>query len=182
MVDARWTDVEVELLASVEHFRNAIQLFEQDGFDKPAIEGYKERMAFLHAMQSGYTSLENGLLRVLSILNESHPSGDDWHADLIKRVSREIKENRPAILSADTAKLADEARRFRHVAARNYSNFRPDQAGNAIAAVRILVERIISEIDQFRTVIDPEENDGGGDGSGGGASGGPPPRKHRPSR
>jgi len=177
MVDARWTDVEAELQGSIEHFRKAIQLFDQNQFDEPDLEGYKARMAFMHAMQSGYTSFESGLLKVLSILDEAHPSRNEtWHADLINRVAREITGNRPAILSPDTAKLADELMRFRHVAVRSYNNFRPDQARNAVAAVRKLVDRILPEIVTFRTVIDPEEDDGGGDGAGGGAAGGPPPR------
>lgn len=171
MVDARWTDVEAELRGSIEHFSQAIQLFDQNRFDQPGLDGYKERMAFMHAMQSGYSSVENGLLRILSILDEAHPSkNESWHSDLISRVSREITGNRPAILSVDTANLAEELMRFRHVAIRNYNNFRPDQAAHAVAAARKMVERILPEIATFRMAIDPEENNG----SGGGVAGGPP--------
>ena len=124
-------------------------------------------------MQSGYTSFENSLRRILRILDESLPEGEDWHADLIGRVSREIKDNRPAILTEETAALADEARRFRHVAMRNYNNFRTEQAGVAVEAVRKLIDRMVPEVKRFRDIIDPPKNDGGGDGAGGGAGGGP---------
>lgn len=155
MVDARWIDVDKELQESIKHFQWAIQLFDQDQFNESDLEGYKARMAFMHAMQSGYTAFENGLLKILSILDEAHPrkieTGD---AVLIKRAAREIRGSRPAILSSDTARYADELMHFRDVAGSGGSSFRPDDAAHAVAAARKLINRILPEIYSFRTVID----------------------------
>jgi hypothetical protein len=44
-------------------------------------------MALMHALQSAHTSLESGLLRVLEMLGEERPVGEDWHAALIRRIA-----------------------------------------------------------------------------------------------
>jgi hypothetical protein len=155
MVDARWTDVDLELQESIKHFQWATQLFEQNQFNESDLEGYKARMAFMHAMQSGYTAFENGLLKILSILDEVHPSKiETGDAVLINRVAREITGSRPAILSSDTARYADELMRFRDIAGSGGSSFRPFDAEHAVAAARKLIDRILPEIYSFRTAMD----------------------------
>jgi hypothetical protein len=103
-------------------------------------------MAFLHAMQSGRTSLESALLRILEMLGEERPAGESWHADLIRRAALDLPGRRPPILGADAAAAADETRRFRSVAARNYDGFRPGEAGRAVTAAETLAGRIAGEI------------------------------------
>ncbi len=69
------------------------------------------------------------------------------------------------ILSEALAADADETRRFRHVAIRNYDSFEPHRAAPAIAAARRLAEKLAAEIEAFRAVIDPAARSAGtGDG------------------
>ena len=56
------------------------------------------RMAFMHAMYAGHTSMERALLRILEIQGEEAPSGRQWHADLIARVGMDVG-NRSAVLT-----------------------------------------------------------------------------------
>ena len=53
----------------------------------------------MHSLQSAYTSPEAGLLRILEMLGEERPVGENWHADLVRRVAAELPNKRPAILS-----------------------------------------------------------------------------------
>ena len=87
MSDARWIEVEDDLVNAVDHFRKSTELFKRGGFDADGIEGYAARMALLHPMQPARASLENGLNRILAILGEERPPGDSWHEDLIRRIS-----------------------------------------------------------------------------------------------
>jgi uncharacterized protein YutE (UPF0331/DUF86 family) len=167
MSDARWADVEDDIKNASVHFIMATRLFDAGGlapFDPEGmaelqdIESYKSKMAILHAMQSAHTSLEAALKRILQILGEEEPTGDQSHADLIKRVRKAITmpgRERPAILPDDVAQDADETRRFRHSAAHDYNNFDPSRATPSIDAARRLGQKLKLSIDEFRAVVDP---------------------------
>jgi hypothetical protein len=158
MSDARWIEVEDDIESACRHFGNAAMLYDQGGFDVADLSGYKSRMALLHAMQAGHTSLEAALKRVLEILGEDSPAGDYSHADLIKRAARAITAPglaRPAILSDDIARAADESRQFRHRATHDYDNFVPALAVPSIEAARVLSAGLKRTIQKFRDVIDP---------------------------
>lgn len=158
MSDARWIEVDDELESACHHFENATKIYDEGGFETPGLMGYKSRMALLHAMQSAHTSLEAALKRILSILGEEPPAGDQAHADLIKRVAKVVTvpgHERPAILPADVARDVDESRRFRHRAAHDYDNFDPVLAVPSVEAARRLVESLKPAIASFREMVDP---------------------------
>ena len=158
MTDARWIEVDDDVDSACRHFGNAAKLYDQGGFDAADLQGYKARMALLHAMQSGHASLEAALKRILEILGEEPPAGDQSHADLVRRAARVISTpglSRPAILSGDVARDADETRRFRHRATHDYDNFEPTLAAPSIEAARRLASSLKPRIVAFRDAIDP---------------------------
>jgi hypothetical protein len=57
--DDRWIEIEDDFASSARHFYNAVELFKRGGFDAPGIAGYSAGMAFMHAMQTGHTSLRS---------------------------------------------------------------------------------------------------------------------------
>lgn len=154
MSDARWLDVEGDIGAAVRHFSQAASLYDLGGFSAPGLEGYRAQMAFMHAMQSGHTSLEAALLRILEMLGEERPVGERWHADLIRRVAMARPGARPAVLDGTLAVQADLTRRFRNVATRAYDGFEPGAAGQAVQAGRLLAAGIGPAIAAFRTAIE----------------------------
>ena len=155
MSDARWIEIERDAAATAEHFRRAAALNDLGGFDAADLEGYRAQMAFLHAMQSGHTSLENCLLHILEMLREEAPTGSNRHADLIHRVSAARPDLRPAILTGAVATAADETRRFRAVATRGYDNFDPGRSAPAVAAARLLAKELMVAVTEFRNSLDP---------------------------
>ncbi len=155
MSDGRWTDVETDTTAAAEHFSRAIQIYRQSGLHDDSMDGYVRRMAFMHAMLAGHTSLEKALLRVLQIQGEEAPSGGQWHADLIQRAGRTTGD-RPAILSATLLRAADRTRKFRHVAVRAYDTFDPDDAEPAVRAAEKVAAGFADAIAEYRKAIDPD--------------------------
>ena len=155
MSDARWQDVNADVAATVRHFSLAVQLYEAGGFDAPGLDGYRAGMAFLHAMQSGHTSLEAALVRILELLGEEPPSGRSWHADLIRRASRP-SQARGAILDPALSAAADETRQFRNVATRSYDSFVPARAVFAVEAARRISAELKGAVAAFRRNIDPD--------------------------
>lgn len=158
MSDTRWIEVEDELWAACGHYGKAAALFDQGGFDEESLDGYRAKMALMHSMQSAHTALEAALKRILEILGEEAPGGEQWHRDLVRRVARPITipgRVRPAILPADVARDVDESRRFRHRATHDYDNFQPALAGPSIEAARRLATSLTAAIADFREVVDP---------------------------
>jgi hypothetical protein len=83
VTDARRFEIDADFEAAIRHFRLAVSLYQRGGFDAPGLDGYQAEMALMHKLQSAHTSLEGGLLRILSMLGEERPAGENWHADVI---------------------------------------------------------------------------------------------------
>jgi hypothetical protein len=154
MSDARWIEVESDFARAVEHFGHFVALYAAGGFDSPGLDGYRARMAFMHAMMAAHTSLESGLLRILEMLGEEKPVGASWHADLIRRAARDLPGHRPAILPPEAARAADETRRFRHVATRAYDSFDHVDAAKSVSAARVLSAALPVALRRFREAMD----------------------------
>jgi hypothetical protein len=154
MSDARWFEVDEDVAAAVKHFGMSVDLFAAGGFEGDDLGAYRARMALMHAMQSGHTSLESALVRILDLLGEEAPSGREWHADLIKRVSCEIP-GRPAILPPDLTRAVGETRRFRHIAMRSYGSFDMELSWPSVLAAGVVARNIGPAIASFKAVIDP---------------------------
>nr|MBA3519616.1 hypothetical protein [Hyphomicrobiales bacterium] len=152
--DARWFEVDADFGSAVRHFRQSMALFQMGGFTSPGLQGYQASMALMHARQSAHTSLEAGLLRILEMLGEERPVGEDWHSALIWRAAADFP-GRPAILSGPVAKAADETRRFRHRATHNYDSFRIAEISRTLQAAEVLVAELPGQLTAFRTAIEP---------------------------
>lgn len=154
MSDQRWADIEADAAAAVDHFSRAIQIYRGSGLHDDTMDGYVKRMAFMHAMLAGHSSLEKALLRILQIQGEEAPTGSQWHADLIQRAGRSA-ESRPAILTPELVRAADRTRKFRHVAVRAYDSFDPDDAEPAVRAATKVAAGLAAAIAAYRQAIDP---------------------------
>jgi hypothetical protein len=154
MSDARWFEVDTAVEAAVRHFTWAQSFYVRIEGTNAIEDRHLVEMAFMHAMQSGHTSLENTLLRVLDLCGEAAPTGATWHADLIRRAARAL-DGRPAILADVVAEAADVTRRFRNVAVHAYDSFDYTKAGEAVRGAGMIASLLPSEIARFRQAIDP---------------------------
>ena len=167
MDDARWEDVEDDVAHATLHFSRSLGLAEGP-FEGDGLEAYRNRMALLHSLQSGHNAAEAALRRVLHVLREDAPAGEDWPRTLIDRLARPMRGDhaRPALLDAATAADLHETRAFRHRALGDVA-FDPRVAVPALGAARRLASNLPAQFLAFRQALD------GGDGSGGGMSAGP---------
>jgi hypothetical protein len=154
MSDARWFDIEADAAAAVNHFSRASQIYRQAGLRDDTMDGYTRRMAFMHAMHAGHTSMEKVLLRLLEIQGEEAPTGGQWRADLIHRAARATND-RPAMLPPDLEHATDRTRKFRHFAAHAYDTFDPDDADPAVRAAEEVAAGFVGAIAAYRQLIDP---------------------------
>jgi hypothetical protein len=154
MSDARWFEIDAAVAAAIRNFTWAKAFYAKI----PEANAIEERtlieMAFMHAMQTGHTSLEAALLRMLELCKETPPSGATWHADLIRRAANPL-QGRPAILGDVVARAADLTRRFRNVAVHAYDTFDYRQAVEAVENAGVIAALLPAEIARFRAAIDP---------------------------
>jgi hypothetical protein len=154
-MDMRWQEVFDASQSCTRHFVGAADIFREGMFDEMQDEGYRNLMAFLHAMQSGHSSLEDGLLGILAIVGEEPPVGRDWHAKLITRAAR-ATPGRPAILTPELAAAAHETGAFRHRAVHAYDTpFSAERARYAVEAAIVVAEHLESALKQFVDKVDP---------------------------
>lgn len=157
MNDPRWGDLWYAADMSADHFRAADQLFALERFERTTQEGYRNLMAFLHAMQSGHTAFEDASLRLLGILDEARPTGPHWHRQLIDRAARPLPGHRPAIFPAEVAAAARATLGFRHLAMHAYSfDFLPSLARHAVESGSYLAEHFKPALASFAQLIDPD--------------------------
>lgn len=169
MSDERWIEVQNDFNSAAKHFKTAQKIFGRRTPSDDDEQGHFYALAFMHAMQAGHTSLESGMLRVMRLVGEVPPAGDDWHADVVKRMGAAIDGKRPIFLPANIMNAVDQTRRFRHVAAHTYDDFNWEGARRPVEAAAEIADSIAGILQNFRERLDPS----GEDGSGGAASGGP---------
>ena len=157
MMAMLWSDVDRDIASSRRHFEMGIALFADLREAEPGRGSYVGTMSFLHAMQSGYTSFEAGMKRLLALLDEPLPKGADWHKALVSRLSEPSPGSRPALLDEATLRRAvNGLLRFRHVAAHVYDDFDEDRAALAVRYAETFLAGIGSALARFRAVIDPD--------------------------
>ncbi len=155
MSDTRWFEIEADIAASVGHFSRAVIIFGTRPTDEGGLDGYKTRMAFMHAMQSGHTSFEKAMLRIVDMLREDRPTGEQWHADLIRRMGAALP-HRPALLPARLLPAAHETRKFRHRVTHAYDDFEWPLADEAARAADLLSRELPEAVAAFREAVDPD--------------------------
>ena len=95
----------------------ALQL--SDKAHKSGDDGYWDGVALnLHGF---YTGIEHIFEDVARTLENSLPSGPEWHIDLLTQMAGEIEGIRPAVISRETRTCLDEYRGLRHVVRNVYA-------------------------------------------------------------
>lgn len=94
-----------------------------------ALKNSDEQDLYLDAVALNLHDFYSGLERLFTLIGAEidgvKPEGSAWHRDLLSQLTLELKNIRPAVLSAQTAKALDEYLRFRHVV-RNIYTFELD--------------------------------------------------------
>ncbi|MFZ6021041.1 MAG: hypothetical protein ACOYXO_15685 [Chloroflexota bacterium] len=82
-------------------------------------DGYWDGVALnLHAF---YTGLEHIFEDIARTVEQSAPTGKDWHADLLTQMATPIPNIRPGVISSESRQCLDEYRGFRHVVRNVYA-------------------------------------------------------------
>jgi hypothetical protein len=105
--------VEAQVKAQMANIDQVYDLLRQRTAEMPDdAPAYVESAAYqLHNL---YSAIEDLLLIVAKAFENHVTDLSRWHTALLQRMTLEIRETRPALLSAESAALLNELRAFRH--------------------------------------------------------------------
>ena len=72
-------------------------------------------------LQSFYSGLERIFELIARGIDLRVPDGENWHLDLLRQMTSDLPDVRPAIISQKSAQRLDEYRRFRHLVRNVYT-------------------------------------------------------------
>jgi hypothetical protein len=85
----------------------------------------KEQEVYLDSVALNLHGFYSGLERLFELIakhvDQSPPTGDMWHRDLLRQISQEVANVRPAVIGSDKVSSLDGLRRFRHLVRNVYT-------------------------------------------------------------
>jgi hypothetical protein len=106
----------------------------------------------LHNMYSG---LERIFTQIASNVDQSVPSGSDWHREPLRQMTIAIPGLRPAALSVEVAGHVDEYLRFRHVVRHVYAfDLEPDRVEGLASRLRPTFLAVKADLVAFADFLD----------------------------
>jgi hypothetical protein len=107
-----------------------------------------------------YAGLERVLEEVAQRVDETVPSGADWHRQLLDQMADPIPGIRPPVLSEGLAARLQAYRGFRHVVRNVYTyNLDPKQVERLVAELPALVRDVDEELSAVATVFEQAADD-----------------------
>jgi hypothetical protein len=141
--DERWHDVAAKMSASSGHLGLAHLLALEGCPGGPGLDGLRDGLAFMHAVQLGMDALEAALVVAMDILGERARPGEGGRIELVRRAARSVGPGRPGLLARAMLPDLIELVRFREAAARPDHQLGPD-AFAAAAVQAATVARALS--------------------------------------
>jgi hypothetical protein len=106
-------------------------------------------------LQSFYSGLERVFELIARAIDQSVPTGDSWHSDLLKQMARSTPESRPAVISREAASRLDEFRRFRHLVRNVYAaDLIPEKMSGMLADLPDLWRDLRAELLAFADLLE----------------------------
>lgn len=97
-----------------------------------------------------YAGLERIFELIAGEIDGSVPEGKTWHQDLLKQMTLELKQVRPAVISRQSMNALDEYRGFRHVVRNIYTfDLSPTRLAPLVDGISDTFGKIESELKQF---------------------------------
>ncbi len=97
-----------------------------------------------------YSSLERIFERVAMLVDESLPTGANWHQELLNQMSIEVAGLRPAVISTELKESLEDYRGFRHVVRNVYTyHFNPEKLKILVENLQDVSARVNSELSAF---------------------------------
>ncbi len=102
-----------------------------------------------------YVGLERIFRHVAATVDQSVPSGPEWHRELLRQMNLALPQVRPQVISEETTRAIDEYLRFRHVVQNVYAfEFDPERIAHLVQRLRSSFEQARAELLAFADLLD----------------------------
>ena len=143
------------LLAAIEEDLGAASssVKELERLDAVQDDGLRAAAAATHLLRF-YSAVEQAFERIAEEFNGGAPSGPEWHRELLRLMSRDVPEVRPAVVSAETVMWLDEYRKFRHRVLRAYgSPLIWEKMAHLVRQMPEGFQRLRADVDRFSSFV-----------------------------
>ncbi len=115
--------------------------------------------AYLNSVALNLHSLYTGLERIFELialeLDGGALGGDAWHSELLRQMTLDLPDTRPAVLLRETATRLDEYRKFRHRIRNIYATLlNPDRMASLVTGLPDLWRQVRQELEAFALFLD----------------------------
>lgn len=102
-----------------------------------------------------YAGLERIFETIASRIDQTVPSGPNWHQELLEQMNTELPSVRPPVLSDPVRKKLDPYRGFRHVVRNVYTfDFDPEQMKLLMRRLPATMERVSEDLHAFADTLE----------------------------
>ena len=102
-----------------------------------------------------YSALESLAERVLRAFDQTIPSGERWHQELLELAGLDLPDVRPALFSQETLPLLRRSLAFRHFFRHAYAvAWDPAELARNVETLRTLLPRVDADLDRFAAVLE----------------------------
>lgn len=106
----------------------------------------------LHGFYSGIEQIFEDIARTI---DGAVPEGGEWHISLLKQMTVEIKDLRPAVIEIKTRQHLDEYRGLRHVIRNVYAfNLRPARLAELVKNAPACMELLTTDLEAFAIFLE----------------------------
>ena len=106
-------------------------------------------------LHSFYSGLEKLFELIARHVDRNLPGGETWHRDLLYQMAQDFPNVRPAVVSQNSAAIADEFRRFRHLVRNVYTiNLLPERMEGLVKTLPEIWPTLRAELLAFADYLD----------------------------
>jgi hypothetical protein len=101
-----------------------------------------------------YSAIERIFERIALTIDDTMPSGANWHQELLNQMTIEVPGIRPAVISSVVKDQLEEYRGFRHIVRNVYAyHFNPEKIENLVAGLTSLFSKFDAELKSFAVFL-----------------------------
>ena len=121
-------------------------------------EDYLDGVALnLHGFYAGIERIFEAIARDI---DDSLPTGPEWHRDLLMQMSAEMSNTRPPVIGRQTRDCLDEYRGFRHVVRNVYTfNLKPSRLQELVEELPSCYAALVQDVAAFCDFLDKLASD-----------------------
>jgi hypothetical protein len=102
-----------------------------------------------------YAGVENIFEDIAQVMDDSIPSGADWHRRLLNQMAEAMPDIRPSVIDEETGNCLVEYLGFRHVVRHIYTfNLRPARLQELVDGLRVCWQKVARDLNNFIDFLD----------------------------